>query len=184
MPAESALTPMGVTWRGWLPVVLRDSPEHLAVIHAVAKETERLEAAIESVRAQFWPQTATFLLKAWEAMLRLAMEPGSLTEAQRRDLALVYLRKLHETGEGRDWKENVSLLVGPGWSYEEHIPGDGASPPAYTLRITLPFPPSGDLYARTERLLREVTPAHLDLILQSSGGFVLDQSQLDQEGLA
>ncbi|MCA1571254.1 MAG: YmfQ family protein [Chloroflexi bacterium] len=57
------------------------------------------------------------------------------------------------------------------------------SPPAYTLRITLPFAPTSGAYAQTERLLRDITPAHLDLILTSTAGFQLDRSQLDQEPL-
>lgn len=182
MPDPALLTERGELYRSWLPVIFRDSPEHLAVVHALAVETERLEDAIETVRLQFFPQTADVLLKAWEFELRTTVEPVGQTVAQRRNTVLALLaRSSSETG--LDWQANVTRLIGPGWSYEEHIAGDATSPPANTVRVVLPFPPGSDLYTQTERLLRDITPAHLDLQLQFSSGFLLDESQLDQEGL-
>jgi hypothetical protein len=70
MPAESALTELGQTFRSWLPVALRDSPDHLAVLHCLAHEVERLEGSIETVRAQFFPQSADLLLKVYERRVR------------------------------------------------------------------------------------------------------------------
>jgi hypothetical protein len=183
VPDPALLTPMGQKWRGWLPVVLRDSPDHLAVVHAVAKETERLEAAIEQVRAQFVPQTADVLLKVYEAQLGITIEPVGATLDERRMTVLAMLRKQASTPSGLDWQANVTRLVGAGWTYSEHDPADPSSPPAYTIEVRLPFPPSSTRYAQTERLIRDITPAHLDLIITYAGGFVLDQSQLDQEAL-
>lgn len=57
------------------------------------------------------------------------------------------------------------------------------SPDADTIAVTLPYAPDSDLYARTERLLREITPAHIDLALGFTSGFVLDVSVLDEEPL-
>lgn len=183
MPDPALLTDLGELHRSWLPVALRDSPDHLAVIHPIAKEIERLEATVETVRAQFFPQTADILLKAWEAELGITIEPVGVSVADRRDIVIAFLRKLRSTPSGSDWVADITELVGSGWSYEEHIPGDAGSPPENTIRIHLPFAPSSTLYARTERLIREITPAHLDLILAFTGGFLLDQSQLDQETL-
>jgi hypothetical protein len=177
------LTARGEQWRSWLPVVVRDSPDHLAVIHACAVEMERLEAAIEQVRQQAFPQHADVLLKVWEFMLRITIEPVGVSLADRRLVVLATLRKMRSTPEGRDWVDNVTALVGPGWTYEEHDPHDAGSPPPYTVRISLPFAPSSSAYARAETLIRDITPAHLDLILAFPGGFLLDESQLDQEAV-
>lgn len=181
MPAESALTDLSRTYISWLPTALQRSPEHRATCHARAKEIERLEGRIHEVRAQFFPTTATTLLGLWERLLKLTIEPAGKTLAERRTLVLVTLRAVASSPEGRRWVANVTSLAGAGWTYQEHIPGDGTTPPENTVRIVLPYPPGSLLYQQLERLIREITPAHLDLIVTFSGGFVLDQSQLDQE---
>lgn len=179
------LTLKGQIWRSWMPVVLRDSPDHLAVIHACAREVERLEGKVEQVRMQFFPQHADVLLKVWEFMLRVTVEPEGLTVEQRRALVIATLRKMRSTPYGRDWVANVTALVGEGWTYEEHEPGVGTSPPTDTIRINLPFPPDSSSYARAEALIRAITPAHVDIVLANpeGGGFILDQSELDQEAV-
>lgn len=185
MPDVALLTDLGREFRDMAPVIFRDSPEHLAVWHATAKELERLEAAIETVRAQFFPQTADVLLGVYEGELGITIGgPPGATLDERRNLVLTYLRKLAGTPAGADWVENVTRLVGAGWTYEEHDPDDPTSPPAYTLRIHLPFPPSSGRYAQAENLIRDITPAHLDIVLSYTGGFLLDQSQMDQETLS
>lgn len=179
------LSEMGERWRAMLPVRLRDSPEHLAVINAQAREFEMIEAAAAVVRAQFFPQTADVLLSAWEHELRITIEPEGTTVEERRELVLATLQRMRSTPEGRDWAGNVTALIGPGWTYSEHIPGDVSTPPEGTIRIDLPFPPTSASYARVEALIRVITPAHLDIELASppGSGFTLDVSQLDQEGL-
>jgi hypothetical protein len=183
MPAESALTELGQTFRSWLPVALRDSPDHLAVLHCLAHEVERLEGSIETVRAQFFPQSADLLLKVYEAELGITVEPAGATLDERRSTVIAMLRRAKSDPSGITWQDNVTRLVGTGWSYAEHDPSDPSSPPEYTVRVTLPFAPSSGRYAQTERLLRDIIPAHLDLVLTFAGGFVLDESQLDQEAL-
>lgn len=184
MPAIEALTARGQQWREWLPVRLRESPDHLAVLHALARECERLEEKIEQVRAQFFPQTADILLAAYEAELGTTIEPEGVALDERRQLVLALLARMRSSAAGRDWEADVTRMVGPGWTYEEHDPADPTSPPEYTVLVRLPFAPTSSRYAQVERELREMTPAHLDLQVQYSGGFVLDESQLDQEGLA
>jgi hypothetical protein len=183
MPALASMTPLGLAWRDRLPVVLRDSPEHLAVIHSTMREVERLEAAIEQVRRQFFPQQADILLKVWERQVGITVEPPGWTIEQRRTAVVAQLRKMRSSPSGADWMADVSLLVGAGWTYAEHVPGDVTSPPADTVRIELPFPPTSGMYGLIERTLREMIPAHVDLVVTFSGGFVLDESQLDQEAM-
>lgn len=183
MPSEAALTDLSRTFISWLPLALQRSPDHRAVAHAQAKELELLEARIFEVRAQFFPTTATILLKLWERLLRLTVEPEGKTYEERRPIVLATLRNLASTPEGRAWVANVTSLAGAGWTYQEHVPGDPASPPENTVRIELPYPPTSLLYQQLERLIRAMSPSHLDLIVTFSGGFVLDQSQLDQEEL-
>jgi hypothetical protein len=181
---ERVLTPLGIEMRDSLPPVLRESPDYLAVIHSIAKECERARAAMEVIRAQFNPATATLLLSVWERITRQTVAPAGKTEVERQNAVTAHLRKMLTIGYGSGWEEQVTALIGVGWTYEEHIPGDESSPPEGTLRILLPFPPESSRYREAVREIREVTPAHLEIELSSGEGFILDESLLDLEELS
>lgn len=176
------LSPLGVQMRDSLPPALRESNDYLAVVHAFSRELDRLGGCAEQVRAQFNPATADILLPAWEAICKLPIGGAAATLPQRQGKVIDRLRKLLGQSEGREWEAQITALIGPGWTYEEHIPGDITSPPVGTLRITLPFPPAGEAYDEALGQIREVTPAHLDIEFVSTAGFVLDESELDLEG--
>jgi hypothetical protein len=180
---ERLLTPLGVEMRDSLPPVLRESQDYLAVIHALAKECERAREAIELVRAQFNPTTATVLLGVWERITRQTVAPVGKNDAERQAAITARLLKMLSIGNGSAWEEQITAVVGPGWDYEEHIPGDATSPPVGTLRIKLPFTAEGSRYLEARDAIREVTHAHLELEFESTGGFILDESRLDLETL-
>lgn len=182
-PGSPPLTPLGLAFRESAPTVVRNDPDYLSIWHATARECERLADRIEHVRAQFFPRTADDLLKAWELMVKTTVEPEGLTLEERRQIVLARLLRMASDPSGLAWQENVTALVGPGWDYLEHIPGDPSSPDTDTIRVYLPYPPGSDRYGLTEALLRDITPAHVDIVLVSLGGFILDESQMDQEGM-
>lgn len=177
------LTERGEMMRSWLPAALQDSPDHLAVIHAYAKELDRVEAAIEVVRTQFFAGQATVLLPVYESVLGITVAPVGWTVAQRQTAVLGQIARMRSTPDGAAWVANVTKIVGAGWTYRTHNPADGTSPPANTILVRLPFAPSSTRYAVTEKLIRSITEAHVDLVVTFTGGFVLDESQLDQEAL-
>lgn len=183
-PGKRVLTALGYEMLDSLPPVLRESPDYQAIIHAIAKETERMNAAVELVRAQFNPATATVLLGAWERITRQTVAPVGKSEAERQAAITARLRELVSVGYGSAWETQITALIGPGWDYEEHVPGDESSPPEGTLRIKLPFPPDGSRYLEARDKIREVTHAHLELEFTSESGFLLDESLLDLETLA
>lgn len=177
------LTALGQQMVASLPTFLRGSSDYQAVLHAGAREIELAEAAIEQVRAQFNPATADVMLGAWEAIVKLPVGGFGATIAQRQARVTQRLQKLLGGSEGLEWVQRITELVGPGWSYLEYLAGDPDSPPPYTVSIALPFPPSGQAYAEALRLIREVTPAHLDIRFASGAGFIVDESEVDIEGL-
>ena len=181
MPAPGVMTPLGLRMLGDLPAKLRGSESYRGVQHAYAREIELFEQRMAWLRQQLFPQTATDLLAVHEAQLGLPPDPEGKTLEQRRILVLVRYAQLSGDPSGRKWKDDLTNLIGPGWTYAEHDPDDPESPPAGTLRIVLPFGPESGRYAEVERLLADNGPAHLDIILTSEAGFVLDHSQLDQE---
>lgn len=177
------LTALGLQMQAALPPALRDSNDYLGIIHPLAREIERLEGCIEQVRSQFSPSTADLLLPAWETQARLAVGGAGASTAQRQQAVVTQLRFALGESEGREWEARITEMIGPGWTYEEHIPGDGTSPPENTLRITLPFPPDGSAYNAALLKIREVTAAHLEIEFSPAGGFILDESQLDSQEL-
>lgn len=180
--APLALTERGEEMLRDLPPFFYEDPDWRAVIHCYAMESERLEGHVEEVRAQFFPQQATVLLRAWEATFDLTVAPLGLTEEQRREqIALALIRMVASEG-GEDWEAFVERLTGAGYTYEEFDPQVPSNTvPAHTIRVTLPFPPSSDTYQRIQRALLAGTPANTDIIVQSGGGFTLDQDSLDSE---
>lgn len=180
---ERPLTALGLAMIADLPARLRGSSDYQAVMHAGAREVEMLEASVEQVRSQFNPGSADLMLGAWEAETRLPVGGLGASIGQRQARVIVRLRKLLGVSEGLEWEQSITEIVGPGWTYLEHIEGDLTGPPASTLRIALPFPPAGSAYTEALREIREVTPAHLDIEFSSGSGFILDESHLDLEGL-
>lgn len=167
-----------------MPPFWRDDPDVQAIVHCQAREHERKQAKLDALVANLFPQSAdASLLPAWEWLVGTTINPVGLTVAQRRDTVMAYLATLRAAGTGLWWEETVTKVVGPGWSYQEHLESDPTSPPAGTIEIVLPFAPSSSTYAQTEALLRRITDSHIDLVVTFSGGFLLDQSLLDQEAL-
>lgn len=165
-----------------LPPFLYDDPDVRAVIHCYARFADEADARAEEVRRQFFLDQADVLLGAWEASLGITVAPIGKTVAERRDLALTYLLSLAESSTGAEWEARLLDAVGSGYTYREHDADDPGSGPAYTVTISLLVPASSETFRRAERLLRRMTPAHLDLIITSdTSGFQLDNSQLDQE---
>lgn len=166
-------------WLEDVPPVLREDPDLQAIYYCSAKEAERLEARIEDVRAQLNPLTATEAgLAIWEPLIRLAAAPGGTVET-RRTAVVGRIRSLAGDPSGRDWIRRVDAIVGLPWTYEEHIPGDGTTPPAQVLRIFLPWAASNPSWAQAVRLIREETPPELGIQYVSSEGFLLDVSHMD-----
>lgn len=177
------LTPYGRELLGWLPPVLQESEDYMAVIHPLAMEMERLEGKVELVRDQFFPQTADILLWAWERLVQTGEAPSGVSLEDRRAVVMTLLRRGRDGKLGIEWESRISAIAGPGWSYTEYEPGvvppDG--PPAGTVWITVSFSSGSSQLAVARRAIRTVTPAHLAIVLFSEAGFELDVSHLDEE---
>jgi hypothetical protein len=181
MPDPSVLSPLGLAMVAQLPPQLRGSYDYLAVINALSKELELLEAAIEVVRAQSNPATADVLLDAWEWQLKLPVGgTAGATVAQRRADVLTRLRKVLSSGEGREWESTITSIVGPGWSYLEHDPADSGSPTDGVIQIIVPFASGSSKFIEAQDQIRDITDAHLEIQFESSSQFELDVSELDQ----
>lgn len=176
------MTELGLAFRDAAPVIYRDSPEHLAQWHCLAKELERVAARIEVVRDQFFPQRASLLLGVYERLVGVTVNPPGVALDDRRRLVLAGLRKMAGDGSGLAWQDQLTNLIGAGsWDYTEHIPGDSSTPAADVVRVSLPFSPATSRFAQVKRFVRDITPAHVDVAYVYSGGFLLDESELDEQ---
>lgn len=181
MPDPSLLSPTGVAMLESLPPILRNSYDYLAVVHACAREIDLLEAALETVRAQFNPGSADVLLGEWEKIVRLPVGGvvGGTDVPTRRASVIARLRKLLGQSEGLQWVATINEIIGTGWSYQEHDPADGTSPAEGILKITIPYATTSPQWTQAITQIREVTAAHLEIDFESSDVFQLDLSEMD-----
>lgn len=122
-------------------------------------------------------------LSIWERMLGLSENPAAMSLAERRDRVVAFARKRAGQASGLAWEEGVSALIPAGWSYEEHVEGDAGTPAANWLRVFLPFGSTQSTAEDARKLLRSMTPAHLELEIVYGEGFIIGVDQLGIEQL-
>lgn len=175
MPDPALITPLGWELLGELPPRVFEDPDIRAVVHCQAKESERQRELAARVRDNFIPARLDELGLPWWERLYLLSDPTGLTEVQRRERVLVRTRQTQPRVSSREFKEDMDDLIGEGnWKYEEEYPA---------IRVSVPFKPGSEAFLQLEDLIRNLPtfPCHLDVILETIEGFVLDQSLLDQE---
>lgn len=175
MPAWSAMTPLGLAMLNEIPSWLRDDPDTRAVLHCKSKEVERQREMARAIRDDLIPLRASGRgLAWWERYYDLPVEPEGLSVEQRRVLVLGRIKRDPPISSALSWQEQVTALIGEGWTYEEHT---------LDARITVKvaFPVGSEMY---ELALVQIPrlrswPAHMEMELVSVTGFLLDLSHLD-----
>lgn len=154
-----------------LPSWAREAPEFRANARVAALESARMRERAAEVRDCFILQRVTGLgLAWWEAFFGITRAAGA-DDVEAREALLAALRATIPDSRGTTWEQHVEELAGGA----EYVEGDG------TITVTVPFPPGSEAFLRLERAIRVFTPAHLDIVISSGEGFVLDLSQLDEE---
>ena len=152
-------------------------PSIQAVIDCHARESDRLEALMVEVRDNAIPVRVTALGIAWhEWRLKLPVDPA-LSLNQRRDRILARYGG-RELVAGTSWQADVNALIGGlgAWRYEEDSEN-------FLITIFVPWPPGTEPFLALEHQVKLLPtwPCHLELDVQSEAGFILDQSELDNE---
>jgi hypothetical protein len=196
--SERVLSERALVMLGDLPPFLRDDPTVQASLQAIADEYDRVQALAEEIRRTRFPQLAddaNGFLSQWEWVLGLPVAP-SLSVEQRQSIVLAHLRKRHASA-GKDWETAVQdAFGGTPFAYTEGpepytihvvIPFGGTpfayteGPEPYTIHVVIPFGGTTLSAGRAEALLREITPAHLQIITSYSEGFLIGISRIGIE---
>lgn len=162
-----------------MPPYEADEPWVIDYVDAVARELTRIEEAGIRLRKKMLPHAADdefSTLAMWEAMLGLPVNPDDQDVAQRQKNVVARFRARKVTS-GKRWIELVTqALHSTNWSHQE-------GPEAYTIRMSIPYAEGSWTAGQVETLLRNITPAHLALIVDYQQGFILNVSELSTDRL-
>lgn len=117
-----------------LPPFEQSAYEMQSALSAIGNELARLEAARLALRDNFFPVTADALLDRFEDLFGLPPDLPDFTLDQRRALIEAFARRLSGQGTEREWEDNITAVIGSGWSYD--------TPSPYVINILLPFSPA------------------------------------------
>jgi hypothetical protein len=129
--------------------------------------------AADAVLATNVGPTVNEVAGAWVGVSHSAIAPANTTKVRLRGLVSnSVLNEVH-------FVDTATLVLGeppPGLVFVDN-PATG--PPAYTIRLAVPFPPTSTRYQQLAELVKVLSPAHLEVEIVYQAGFVLDASALD-----
>lgn len=150
-----------------------------AVMNVKGKELQRVEDFLAEIRRQMNPQLAddTYgILGMWEARFGLPVKPAGVLVADRRAKVLAHIRT-KQSAAGSDWEDSVGeALATTIWSYSE-------GPGSYQVTISFPYVVGGYSAGQALTLIRDFTPAHLQIIPAYSQGWLVGISLVGIEPL-
>lgn len=171
----ATLTPRAQAMLAKLPPYLADDDLVQRLCEAKAREFDRLETFLNTIREKILPQNADDeygLLGIWERVTGVPVEPENISLSLRRARVMAGLRR-RTIGIGEGWAELISLLLNTeGWEHDEN------NPSAYKMAIQIPFPSTSFQAGAVEALLKKITPAHLQLTISYSDTFRVGISEV------
>lgn len=171
----------GLEWLATLPPFLRKDATMQAIADANGQEWDILDTYLDELQRNVIAVTVSEHLDVWEWFLGLTVNPAGQTAGQRLTTILAFMSRATLDGSGLSWESVTTNVLGTGWAYQTNIPGDGTTPAANVVRVTLPFASTSTQASVALILLRSITPANTDLIFIFSDSFQLDVSQLDDD---
>lgn len=162
---------------GDVPDFMQGSYDVQAVVAALAEEVDSFEAVLKTTRRNISPLTVKEFLPIFEALFAIA-PVGSL--ARRRGVVLGYFRRLKQAAaSGADWESALAEILGTNWTYAEYDPDNPlVSPDPYVIEITVPFALTSSKVRQAQALAKQITPAHISLVWQTSDRFIVGVSKV------
>jgi hypothetical protein len=160
-----------------MPHYYAEDPMSVAVVASAAAELDRVEDMLEGIRAGAFPQTADDsyrMLGLWENLVGLPVEPTATPVQMRRDKLMGYRRRAVK--RTRDWVEAVTTVLGTtNWTWERT--------PGKRVLITVPFGSASYTAGTAIKLIRRITPTHIEVAVTYGAGFILGESLLGEATL-
>lgn len=148
-------------------------------LDACGRELQRVEDRANAIRAGFLPQTADDTYKQlsmWELLLNLPVAQVGVSLAVRRNLILARLNG-RGLSAGSAWIAAMNQAMGgTPWSYQE-----GAA--SYTVTIYMSFSSTSFSSVQVQQLARAITPAHIDIAVVYSQGFLVGEGRVGEDRL-
>lgn len=161
-----------------LPPFMADSYDVQAVVDVVAREVDRIDAAKELLRANFYPQNGQDYLAIWEKTLGLAVNPLDKTLAQRQQTILANLGAVSGDASGLSWQERLDRLIGPGWTYQEYVAPTGTGA---TLPVTVSATDGGMPFTGAADAATALNDASTTSYISATGGSLVSYIDLTDQ---
>lgn len=175
-----ALSETAVRIRESLPVFYHEDPILLRIMQAWANEVDRLDDLLDRLQDGFVPALASDdlgMLAIWEFITGLPVAPPDASVVQRRGKVLAVYRSM-QGGSAATYIEVLNAAIG---SSDWELLRD--TPSAFQDTLQVPFDSTGYNAAQIAEIARRQHPAHRQLFVSYSDGWVLDASILDLSGL-
>lgn len=165
----------------YLPYFYLGEPWVEVTLDALGREFERAEARLDAIRTGMFPQFAddlefARLLSIWEKMLDLAVAQPGATAARRRQLVGAQMSG-RNMSSASGWVQAVTQALGEAvWTYIE-------GPDDYTVTIYISFAAGSINSVQVQKLVRKLTPAHIELAVSYSEGFIIGEGLVGEDRL-
>lgn len=150
-----------------------------ALLNAMGLELQRVEDFLNAFMLKRYPQNADDqygTLGIWEYRLGLPVEPPGIPIQSRRDLVLARIRS-RNASSGADWVAAMNLAMGTNvWDYTENSS-------AYQVTIRIPYAVSGFQAVQVLALANATIPAHVQVLVGYSQGWLVGISLVGLEPL-
>lgn len=170
-----------------MPPYWYGDPTARAVVQAYANEAQRIEDTAAAIRDAMFPSQAAdvpvlsgsakaSILSMWEMLLDLPVNPPGVTTVERRSKVLARVQR-RNSGAGSDWIASLTQSLGTlSWSHQE-------GPGNYQVTIHIPYGSGTFNAGQVLALARLITPAHIDITVGYSEGFLVGISMVGVDAL-
>lgn len=157
----TTLTDLGQEHLEMLPRHLQQSTDIRAVIDALARESERLLDQVDDCSRQMFVQTATWGLRYWEQRYQLPtwdFDDVTAPDDEDRRIAVLAKMRSNKAISGAEYRAVLDAYVTSYRIQMDHATG--------TLNFTIAYNDDNGSADLLERIIRSITPAHLNINFQ------------------
>lgn len=176
-PVATPLSLTAVRMMETLPAYYWGEPLVERIVQAWANEVDRADARLDAIMDGFVPTLATDelgLRAIWEAQLGLPVAPADASGTQRSAKIAALLHAIGSAGSAADYVDLITTAIDTGsWELLRNSPGN------FQDTLMVPFDPGSYNAGQVVAIARRLHPAHRQLFVGFSDGWIIDASQID-----